>query len=63
MVYERHFPLGAGYADHLFGVLWDPDHLRDVHLVLGGGGRAARSNDSTEKVSEPGRAPKQEKED
>jgi hypothetical protein len=34
LVYERHFPLGAGYADHLFGVLWDPDHLRDVQMAI-----------------------------
>ena len=37
LVYERHFDLGAGFADHLLSVLWDPEQLRLAHLYLTGG--------------------------
>lgn len=32
--YERHFHLGAGFADHLLSVLWDPEDLREAHLAV-----------------------------
>lgn len=32
--YERHFDLGAAYADHLLSVLWDPVELRRVHHAI-----------------------------
>lgn len=35
-VYERHFHLGAGFADHLLSVLWDPQQTRFVHEALMG---------------------------
>lgn len=34
LVFERHFHLGAGYADDLLGVLWDPKHVREVSMAL-----------------------------
>lgn len=62
LVYERHFPLGAGFADHLFGVLWDPEHLRQVQEVVAGG-RPPHSRRSTqERVPEPVTAATQQKE-
>lgn len=36
LLYERHFPMGAAYADHLFSVLWDPEHLRARHSAVTG---------------------------
>lgn len=33
-VYERHFHLGAGFADHLLSVLWDPDDVRQAHEAV-----------------------------
>jgi len=36
LIFERHFHLGAAYADHLLSVLWNPDELRRVHRTLDG---------------------------
>ena len=33
-VFERHFDLGAAYADHLLSVLWSPEDVRRVHNHL-----------------------------
>ena len=38
LVYERHFELGAGFADHLLSVLWNPEQLRRAHLDIAGNG-------------------------
>lgn len=43
--YDRHFDLGAAYADHLLSVLWNPEELRQVHnAVFGEQGLAVMSD-------------------
>jgi hypothetical protein len=32
--YDRHFELGAAYADHLLSILWDPDQLRKAQQAI-----------------------------
>jgi hypothetical protein len=32
--YDRHFELGAAYADHLLSILWDPDELRKAQGAI-----------------------------
>lgn len=44
--YDRHFDLGAAYADHLLSVLWDTHELRNVHLAVMAPGEAGASAES-----------------
>lgn len=36
--WERHFHLGAGFADHLLSVLWNPEQLRLAYETISQGG-------------------------
>ena len=43
--YERHFELGAAYADHLLSVLWEQKELRNVHgAVVNGTANSKQKN-------------------
>lgn len=54
--YERHFEMGACYADHVLSVVWDPQHLR----TLGGMTPVEPATDDVRVAAPPSPAPQAE---